>query len=75
MGQLTPKMAQIEAYIYMLDFQVLKLCLFIKNISKNGPEVTENLEILSKWAKIRVFFNFEGQNRGQKYVQLTWEWF
>ena len=55
-GQLTPKMAQIEAYIYMLDFQVLKMCLFIKNSSKNGPEVTENLEILAKWAKIRVFF-------------------
>ena len=55
-GQLTPKMAQIKAYIYMLDFQVLKMCLFIKNSSKNGPEVTENLEILAKWAKTRVFF-------------------
>ena len=45
-------MAQIEAYIYTLDFQVLKMCLF----KKNGPEVTENLEILAKWAKIMVFF-------------------
>ena len=55
-GQLTPKMAQIEAYIYMLDFQVLKTCLFIKNRSKNGSEVTENLEILAILAKIMVFF-------------------
>ena len=47
-------MAQIEAYIYMLDFQVLKSCLFIINSSKNGPEVTENLEILAKWVKMEV---------------------
>ena len=55
-GQLTPKMSQIEAFIYIFDFQVLKMWLYIKNSSKNGPEVTENLEILAKWAKIRVVF-------------------
>ena len=53
-------MAQIEAYIYKLNFKVLKMCLFIKNSSKNGPEVTENLKILAKWAKIRVFFQLGG---------------
>ena len=51
-GQLTPEMAQIEAYIYMLDFQVQKMCLLIKNSSKNGPEVTENLEILANGQKL-----------------------
>ena len=55
-GQLTPKMSQIEAFINIFDFQVLKMWLYIKNSSKNGPEVTENLEILAKWAKIRVVF-------------------
>ena len=54
-GQLTPKMSQIEAFIFIFDFQVLKMYLYIKN-SKNGPEVTENLEILAKWAKNRVVF-------------------
>ena len=68
-------MAQIEAYIYILNFQVIKMYLYIKSNSKNGPEVAENLEILAKLAKIRVFFNFEGQNGGQKFVRLTWEWF
>ena len=55
-GQLTPKMSQIEAFMNSFDFQVLKMWLYIKNCSKNGPEVTENLEILGKWAKNRVFF-------------------
>ena len=27
------------------------------------------------WQKSWYFFNFEGQNGGQKYVRLTWEWF
>ena len=27
------------------------------------------------WQKLGYFFNFEGQNGGQKFVRLTWEWF
>ena len=71
-------MAQIEAYIYIFDFQVLKMWLYINNSSKNGPEVTENLEILAilpqNGQKLGYFFNFEGQYGGKKYVRFSWEW-
>ena len=68
-------MAQIEAYIYILNFQVIKMYLYIKSDSKNWPEVAENLKYWPNWQKLGYFFNFEGQNGGQKFVRLTWECF
>ena len=63
-GQLTPKMAQFEAYIYIFNFQVLKTCHYITNSLKIGLEVTENsgnLAILPpKPSKIGVLFKLYG---------------
>ena len=68
-------MAQIEAYIYILDFQVIKMYLYKKVAPKMGQNWLKTSKYWPNWQKIGYFFNFEGQNGGLKFVQLTWEWF
>ena len=46
-GQSTPKMAQIEAYIYIFNIQVLKTCHCITNTFIIRLKVTENIENLA----------------------------
>ena len=65
-------MAQIEAYINILNFQVIKMYLYTP---KMGQKWLKTSKYWPNWQKLGSFSNFEGQNGGQKIFRLTWEWF